>query len=388
MRCVYIFFFSFIYCVSNAQNFSATSVQYSYGTHFDDVGAGLDMEDKRLNTLLLDHYGTWKGGDNFYFVNLFSGNFLDSDRNPSDIQYKMYGEWNPRINLLQIGKSKIDRVLPATPSTEELDILSLEIYFNYIDVNLNKTAEILLDRIFEFLHKYPEEKIIIEGHSCNIQQDSLKSKTLSINRAKAVQAYLVQKGIAIERLIIVGYGEEKPVLSNETEYGRVKNRRVEFRRDESYLPSITEKVLVQKEGKFAMQNIYLTGQINQGNNFNAVMIGLGFRFKLPAFSFFDVHCFVYRADNFGNQSYQITGVWLMPLRLSKRWHFSFQGYFDLTKTSFSGTDFISQPNVTLDLSQLTKDNPSTHLKLGLEWFYHHNKLGITSSPQMFARFTW
>lgn len=390
MRFCWISFFCFTSFLLNAQNFSATSVQYSYGLNFDDIGAGLDMEDKRLNTMILDHYGTWKGGDNYYFVNFFSGNFLDSDRNPSDIGYKIYGEWNPRITLIHFPSKKVDNIplIAATPA--ELEVLAQKVYFHYVDTLLNRSAEVLLDDIYVFLSKHPNEKIIIQGHACNTKHSSLSTKALSLRRAESVRRYLIEKGISIDRLEIEGYGDNRPILSNETEYGRIKNRRVEFKRKEK-IPSQgpePQKTVVEKKRKFAIPNIYLTGQVNQGNGFNALMIGLAFRFKLPAFSFFDIHAFAYRKDNFGNESFQITGVWLMPLKLNDRWQFSFQGYFDLTQTNSTGMDFITQPNITLDLSQLLTKNPSTHFRIGAELFYHQNDLGTTSSPQFFARFTW
>jgi OOP family OmpA-OmpF porin len=52
--------------------------------------------------------------------------------------------------------------------------------------------------------------------------------TLSDKRAKAVMKYLVDKGIAKDRLSATGYGETKPIASNDTEEGKAKNRRVEF----------------------------------------------------------------------------------------------------------------------------------------------------------------
>ena len=53
--------------------------------------------------------------------------------------------------------------------------------------------------------------------------------TLSDNRAKSVREYILSKGIAPSRIISQGYGETKPVASNETDEGRQLNRRVEFK---------------------------------------------------------------------------------------------------------------------------------------------------------------
>jgi len=56
----------------------------------------------------------------------------------------------------------------------------------------------------------------------------------------SVKNYLVNKGIAADRIVAVGYGEEKPVATNDTDEGRAKNRRVEVK--------IIEKVVQGREG--------------------------------------------------------------------------------------------------------------------------------------------
>ena len=56
-----------------------------------------------------------------------------------------------------------------------------------------------------------------------------KNLSLSMNRAKAIVAYLVSKGIGNERLVAKGYGAEDPIEDNSTEAGRQKNRRTEVK---------------------------------------------------------------------------------------------------------------------------------------------------------------
>ncbi|HNB82108.1 MAG TPA: OmpA family protein, partial [Chitinophagaceae bacterium] len=67
----------------------------------------------------------------------------------------------------------------------------------------------------------------IEGHTDNagLPDDNLQ---LSQERADACKAYLVKKGVQEDRISSVGYGDLKPVQSNETEAGRAANRRTEF----------------------------------------------------------------------------------------------------------------------------------------------------------------
>lgn len=73
-----------------------------------------------------------------------------------------------------------------------------------------------------------EWKIEIGGHTDYTGSDAY-NQTLSQKRASAVRAYLISQGISAERLTAKGYGEAKPIASNETEEGKAENRRVEFK---------------------------------------------------------------------------------------------------------------------------------------------------------------
>jgi len=72
-----------------------------------------------------------------------------------------------------------------------------------------------------------ESNIIIEGHTDNVGTAEYNQK-LSEQRAHAVMKYLIDRGVAANRLHSVGYGLTKPVADNKTEDGRARNRRVEL----------------------------------------------------------------------------------------------------------------------------------------------------------------
>ncbi len=88
-----------------------------------------------------------------------------------------------------------------------------------------------LRRISDYLRNIPN-KILIEGHTDNIPLSSesiYKSNwELSAARAASVLHFLIQEGLSPDRFTIAGYGEYKPIESNETQEGRAKNRRVEL----------------------------------------------------------------------------------------------------------------------------------------------------------------
>lgn len=87
------------------------------------------------------------------------------------------------------------------------------------------TAE--LDRLAKLLEENPTLRIQLNGHTDNVGADAA-NQTLSENRARAVYDYLVGKGIAAERLRYKGFGESKPIETNDTPEGRARNRRTEF----------------------------------------------------------------------------------------------------------------------------------------------------------------
>ncbi|MAW21484.1 MAG: hypothetical protein CMD16_03705 [Flavobacteriales bacterium] len=93
------------------------------------------------------------------------------------------------------------------------------------DVKSDSYAE--LDRLVSLLSDITSLKIEISGHTDNVGTKSF-NELLSQRRADAVVNYLVSKGVDRGRLISKGYGQSRPVQSNETDEGRAQNRRTEF----------------------------------------------------------------------------------------------------------------------------------------------------------------
>jgi outer membrane protein OmpA-like peptidoglycan-associated protein len=85
-----------------------------------------------------------------------------------------------------------------------------------------------LDKGAAILAKYPSINISIEGHTDNTGSAAGNQK-LSEQRAAAVKAYLVKKGISADRMTTTGYGQTQPIADNKTAKGRAANRRVDFK---------------------------------------------------------------------------------------------------------------------------------------------------------------
>lgn len=86
----------------------------------------------------------------------------------------------------------------------------------------------ILDEVVSLLKARKDLNIGVYGHTDSVGSDAM-NLTLSKNRAAACVKYLVEKGIAASRLISEGFGETKPVDTNDTVEGRAKNRRTEFK---------------------------------------------------------------------------------------------------------------------------------------------------------------
>lgn len=92
-----------------------------------------------------------------------------------------------------------------------------------------------LDHVISMLLTHPAASVIVEGHTCSYGSDAL-NKALGMRRAQTVAYYLVQNGIPQSRIKVVSKADTEPILLNDGEYNRRKNRRVKL-------------IIVDKEGK-------------------------------------------------------------------------------------------------------------------------------------------
>src|SRR5690606_20673012 len=81
-----------------------------------------------------------------------------------------------------------------------------------------------LDRVVEYLTHRPSTRIRVAGHTANVGNPR-RNQQLSEARARAVRDYLVAHGIDASRIEAVGYGDQQPIASNDTEEGQRQNRR-------------------------------------------------------------------------------------------------------------------------------------------------------------------
>jgi OOP family OmpA-OmpF porin len=121
---------------------------------------------------------------------------------------------------------------PNTPKGARVNEVGCWVYetrvlFDFDSYDIRPEARGMLDEAVSILNQNPGIMVELQGHTCNIAPEAY-NQTLSEERAKAVMNYLMSKGISMDRLSAVGYGESQPVSSNDTREGRAKNRRVQL----------------------------------------------------------------------------------------------------------------------------------------------------------------
>ncbi len=103
-----------------------------------------------------------------------------------------------------------------------------KIHFEYNKAVIKPDSYDLLAQLVDIINNCPNAIVTIEGYT-DSDGSAKYNRQLSQKRADAVKNYLINKGVAKERLKAVGFGEDNPVASNATKEGKGKNRRIEFK---------------------------------------------------------------------------------------------------------------------------------------------------------------
>ncbi|MEZ4703653.1 MAG: OmpA family protein [Bdellovibrionota bacterium] len=138
-----------------------------------------------------------------------------------------------RIDVVEGEETQVDFVLEPEMVRIAQDQKSIEInsqiQFQSGKAVLTEAGKRILDDVAVLMLENPQiKKVEIAGHTDNTG-DANVNLDLSQRRAESVKLYLVSKGIDAGKMEALGYGQDFPIASNQTEEGRTQNRRVEFK---------------------------------------------------------------------------------------------------------------------------------------------------------------
>lgn len=131
----------------------------------------------------------------------------------------------PRFRGSPIGASS-----GQPPAAAERPAVAMPVNFGFNSDKIRQEDYPHLDKLGKALTlpQLAESRFRIEGHTDSIGSDKY-NLALSDRRAKSVMRYLVQRhSVSPQRLIVKGYGKNQPIASNDTDEGRLQNRRVEI----------------------------------------------------------------------------------------------------------------------------------------------------------------
>ncbi|MGE5301149.1 MAG: OmpA family protein, partial [Acidobacteriota bacterium] len=137
----------------------------------------------------------------------------------------------PYVRRCTGGWEKVPVVPPPAlpqPTAKIIDKMTLRVNFGVDQAIIRPSDKAVLDKMVDFVKKYPNAKIEIDGYTDDSGTEAHNRK-LSEKRAEAVKEYLIKEaGVDQSHISTVGRGESNPVADNKTDEGRFENRRVEI----------------------------------------------------------------------------------------------------------------------------------------------------------------
>jgi OOP family OmpA-OmpF porin len=136
------------------------------------------------------------------------------------------GEDNPQV-IIYLSKGNSTNFNNKQINVGESTTLN-NIFFDQGKSEIKNNSKPELEILISFLLANPNAEIELSGHTSS-EGERGYNRSLSYKRVKACKDYIIAKGIAEDRIIVIGFGSDRPVAPNDTETNRAKNRRVEMR---------------------------------------------------------------------------------------------------------------------------------------------------------------
>lgn len=144
-----------------------------------------------------------------------------------EISAKVTVDDKPNYNLkLTLRYSRKGGRAPEVDGASQPRFVLDGVQFETAKARLKTDSYARLDKVVEYMTHKKSARIEISGHTDNVGSSKSNQK-LSERRAEACRDYVVSKGIDSSRIVTIGYGDTRPVDTNDTAEGRQKNRRIE-----------------------------------------------------------------------------------------------------------------------------------------------------------------
>jgi outer membrane protein OmpA-like peptidoglycan-associated protein len=124
-------------------------------------------------------------------------------------------------------QAQLNRILETRESARGLIVSMPDVLFDFDRYTLRPGAREKLAKVAGVVLAYPDLRLEVEGHTDSMGSDDYNQR-LSDRRAESVRAFLVEQGIETGSIVSRGFGEVRPVVTNDTAEGRQQNRRVEL----------------------------------------------------------------------------------------------------------------------------------------------------------------
>ena len=128
-------------------------------------------------------------------------------------------------------EERLTRIPGTTVERVSQDVILVhfdsDVLFAVDSAALSGSSQGALGQVGQVLLDYPKTAVVVQGHTDSTGSE-VHNQELSERRARAVENYLIGRGIDAGRMTAVGYGETLPVASNDTDWGKQQNRRVDI----------------------------------------------------------------------------------------------------------------------------------------------------------------
>jgi outer membrane protein OmpA-like peptidoglycan-associated protein/tetratricopeptide (TPR) repeat protein len=259
--------------------------------------------------------------DDIYFIWSADGTkgYFSSWRDDSYGEKDLYVIQKPKEKPIEVVEETVVEKVEETQS-----IVLNNVFFDFDKATLRPESDPELEKVYTFLSQYPELKVELSGHTDARGSDKYNEK-LSKKRAQAVVAYMINKGIDKNRLVAKGYGESKPLESNDTDEGRQINRRTEL------------KVIDQE---FNVVNAYKNIKINYKNEFTGEIAASGRSGEKSTSNYSNASSGEHKTTSYSGVKYESGDKYYMPLEqptanavLKPKVHFTYKATKSLTEYS-------------------------------------------------------